>query len=318
MLSSLRLCSPQLHTLRAVSVLRVQSIRRCAVSALVDSKWVRNAQTSGQPEILLLDCNDAASYLRGHIPNAVHCTMTATLGKDPTPGATGVTSAQRFRDAVQTLQVPKDATIVLYDDDFLSHFATRMWWVFRHFGFPLDQLKVLDGGLKQWKADDNEVATGEANDREIVAERWTQPVDTHKLVGLQAVQKGIADGATKFVDTRSPGEFYGADATKNARTGHIPGAVHFNWTEGVDVLRNGRFKTKDELEKVFVDTFRLDKDKPVITYCQAGIRAAHTAFLLEQILGFKNVTIYEDSMQEYVNRDDTEVATTDDSKVAEQ
>ncbi|CAI5736718.1 unnamed protein product [Hyaloperonospora brassicae] len=318
MLSSLRLCSPQLHTLRAVSVLRVQSIRRCAVSALVDSKWVRNAQTSGQPEILLLDCNDAASYLRGHIPNAVHCTMAASLCKDPTPGETGVTSAQLFRDAVQTLQVPKDATIVLYGDGRLTLLATRTWWVFRHFGFPLDQLKVLDGGLEQWKADDNEVATGEADDRETVAECWAQPVDTHKLVGLQAVQKGITDGATQFVDARSPDEYWGEHASKNARTGHIPGAVHFNWTEGVDVLRNGRFKTKDELEKVFVDTLRFDKDKPVITYCQAAIRATHTAFLLEQILGFKNVTIYEDSMQEYLNRDDTEVATADDLKGAEQ
>uniref|UniRef100_M4B8U7 Rhodanese domain-containing protein n=1 Tax=Hyaloperonospora arabidopsidis (strain Emoy2) TaxID=559515 RepID=M4B8U7_HYAAE len=308
MLSSLRLRAPRLYALNASSVIRTKSILRCSFSALVDSKWVRNAQTSGEPELLLLDCNHPTSYLRGHIPDAVPFTMAPSLFKNHTPEATGVVSLELFCDIVQALQVPKDATLVFYDDDSISLIATRTWWVFRHFGFPLEQLKVLDGGLKQWKAEGNEVDTGEAEDREIAADLWTQPVDTQKLVGFQAVQKGIADPATQFVDTRSAGEFRGEDALDNARTGHVPGAVHFNWMEGVDFLRNGRFKTKDELEEVFVDTFRLDKAKPVITYCHRGIRAAHTAFLLEQIVGFKDVTIYEDSMREYLNRDDSEVA----------
>lgn len=256
--------------------------------------------------MLLLDCNHPASYPRGHIPDAVPLALASSLLKDPTPQSTGVVSPQLFADVLQSLQVPKDATLVFYDDE-MSLKATRMWWVFRHFGFPVEQLKVLDGGVKQWVADDNAVETGEAEERETPASIWTQPLDTQKLMGFQAVQDGIADPSTQFVDARSPGEYWGEDANGNARTGHVPGAVNFNWMEGVDFIQNGRFKSKEELDKVFVDIFHLDKEKPVITYCQRGIRAAHTAFALEQVMGFKDVKIYEDSMLQYLNRDDSEV-----------
>ena len=42
----------------------------------------------------------------------------------------------------------------------------------------------------------------------------------------------------------------------------------------------------------------------VITYCQIGIRAAHTAFVL-RLLGYDGVALYDASMQEWANRDDT-------------
>ncbi|KAI9918198.1 hypothetical protein PsorP6_013164 [Peronosclerospora sorghi] len=224
--------------------------------------------------------------------------MASSLLKDPTPHATGVVSPKLFADIVQTLRVPNHATLVFYDDD-MSLKATRMWWVFRHYGFPLKQLKVLDGGLRQWLADTNEVETGEKEDRRAVSNIWTPlEVTQEKLVGFDTVQKAIADQRTQFLDARSPGEFVGRDAHGNARTGHIPGAVNFNWIEGVDSRQNGKFKSRDELERRLVTISPLAKDKPVITYCQRGIRAAHTAFALEQVMGFQDVKIYEDSMQQ--------------------
>lgn len=89
--------------------------------------------------------------------------------------------------------------------------------------------------------------------------------------------------------------------------GHVPGAVNFDWVDAVDQCHNGKFKSKDELEAVFTDEFGLQKDKQVITYCQRGIRAAHTAFVLSEVLEFPDVKIYENSMSEYLNRTDTVV-----------
>lgn len=51
----------------------------------------------------------------------------------------------------------------------------------------------------------------------------------------------------------------------------------------------------------------LRKDNPVLAYCQRGIRAAHSAFVLQEVLGFEDVKIYENSMLEYLNRQDTAV-----------
>ncbi|EGZ13146.1 hypothetical protein PHYSODRAFT_442018, partial [Phytophthora sojae] len=224
---------------RSAFSLRSTSAAR-SLSALVDAKWVRNAQESGDPELLLFDCNHPASYPRGHLPDAVPLPLAASLLKDPTPQATGVVSAQLFAGVLQSLQVPAHATLVFYDDE-MSLKATRMWWVFRHYGFPVEQLKVLDGGVKQWAAEDNEVEMGPPEDREVsTSTLWTQPVDTQKLVGFNAVQNGIADASAQFVDTRSLGEYWGEDANGNARTGHVPGAFNFNWMEGVDFTQNGK------------------------------------------------------------------------------
>lgn len=88
-------------------------------------------------------------------------------------------------------------------------------------------------------------------------------------------------------------------------TGHVPGAVNFNWVNGM--TSNGRFKSKNELEAELVGSLGLDKKKPVITYCQRGIRAAHAAFVLQEVVGFEDVKVYEDSMLQYLNREDTVV-----------
>lgn len=124
---------------------------------------------------------------------------------------------------------------------------------------------------------------------------------------LDAVQRGLADGSAQFVDSRSAAEYSGQNANGNKRAGHVPGAVSFDWVTGVDRANDGKFKSKGELEAVFTDLFGLRKDKPVITYCQRGIRAAHTAFVLSEVLGFQDVKIYENSMAQYLNRDDTDV-----------
>ncbi|KAF1781097.1 Rhodanese-like domain [Phytophthora cactorum] len=240
--------------------------------------WEPGAAASGlQPPSLLPS--------RPH-PDAIPLTLASSLLKDPTPQSTGVVSSQLFADVMDELKLPKHATLVFYDDE-MSLKATRMWWVFRHYGFH-------SSNLRYW-TEVSSMETGEPEDRETPSALWTQPVDTKKLVGFKAVQEGIADPATQF------------DANGNARTGHVPGAVNFNWMEGVDFIQNGKFKSKEELDKVFMDIFHLDKEKPVITYCQRGIRAAHTAFALEQVMGFKDVKIYEDSMLQYLNRDDSEV-----------
>ena len=48
----------------------------------------------------------------------------------------------------------------------------------------------------------------------------------------------------------------------------------------------------------------ITKEGQVVTYCQAGIRAAFSAFTLE-LLGYPAPRIYDGSMAEWANRDDT-------------
>ena len=86
-----------------------------------------------------------------------------------------------------------------------------------------------------------------------------------------------------------------------ARGGHIPGAVHIEWTEataGDNVLKPDR-----RAARACTKSQGVTPDKDVITHCQLGIRAAHTWFVLKHVLGYPNVRNYDGSWQEWGNRD---------------
>ena len=111
------------------------------------------------------------------------------------------------------------------------------------------------------------------------------------------------DRKTKLVDIRSADEFSGkifapAGFQELAiRAGHIPTAKNVPWSTAVN--SDGTFKSPAELKKIYADAGITGKD-PVIVYCRIGERAAHTWFVLSQILGYE-VRLYDGSWTEYGN-----------------
>jgi thiosulfate/3-mercaptopyruvate sulfurtransferase len=86
-----------------------------------------------------------------------------------------------------------------------------------------------------------------------------------------------------------------------ARGGHVPGAVHVEWTDataGENVLRS-----VDELRAMY-ESRGVTPDKEIIAHCQLGIRAAHTWFVLKYVLGYPHVKNYDGSWEEWGNRQD--------------
>ena len=104
-----------------------------------------------------------------------------------------------------------------------------------------------------------------------------------------------------ILDVRSVEEYTGTNV-RAKRGGHIPGAVHIEWTDATDgdnVLRVER-----ELRTMYEARGRLRRTRKIIAHCQLGIRAAHTWFVLKHVLGYPNVKNYDGSWQEWGNRDD--------------
>ena len=87
--------------------------------------------------------------------------------------------------------------------------------------------------------------------------------------------------------------------------GHIPGALHFEWIDGIDEKNNDTFKSEEQLQEEFPELWENERnpDTPIVSYCQMGVRAANVAYMLEQVCGVSNVKVYEKSMQEYLNRE---------------
>ncbi len=73
------------------------------------------------------------------------------------------------------------------------------------------------------------------------------------------------------------------------------------WSTALDP--DGGFKPAAELQELY-QRGGLSPDQEVITYCQTGVRAAHSWFVLKYLLGYPSVRNYDGSWEEWGNRDD--------------
>ena len=83
------------------------------------------------------------------------------------------------------------------------------------------------------------------------------------------------------------------------RGGHIPGASNVPWSRAADA--DGTFKSREDLEAIYLDEQGLDPKDPTIAYCRIGERSSHTWFVLRYLLGFKDVKNYDGSWTEWGN-----------------
>ena len=81
------------------------------------------------------------------------------------------------------------------------------------------------------------------------------------------------------------------------RGGHIPGAASIPWSNAAQ--DNGRFKSRAELNALYLETEALDPHADTIAYCRIGERSSHTWFVLTYLLGFSNVRNYDGSWTEW-------------------
>ena len=83
---------------------------------------------------------------------------------------------------------------------------------------------------------------------------------------------------------------------QSQRPGHIPSAINVPWSKAAN--EDGTFKSDDELAKLYAEA-GLDGEKETIAYCRIGERSSHTWFVLQELLGHKNVKNYDGSWTEY-------------------
>jgi thiosulfate/3-mercaptopyruvate sulfurtransferase len=88
---------------------------------------------------------------------------------------------------------------------------------------------------------------------------------------------------------------------------HIPGALHLEWSQLLENSNDGEavrtFKSAEDIEAL-LGRAGVDSSKNSATHCQAAVRATFTAFALE-LMGFNSAKVYDGSMAEWANREDT-------------
>ncbi len=265
---------------------------------LAEPDWV--AAHAADPNVVVIDCATVEAYRRAHIPGALALGTHFYIKEDGPPGAdhgTFIMPPPAFEKLMQGLGVSNGTTVVAYDDN-NALVAARLWWVLRYYGH--DNARVLNGGWHRWLTEGRPV-TFHSSRRDPGS--FKANVRPELNADADYLKANYQSPACQVMDVRTDGEWEGTNSRGNKRVGRVPGAAHLEWLNFVGHDDKRMFLPADGLQHL-LDGAGIASDKPVVTYCQGGIRAAHAAFVLH-LLGHDNVRVYDGSMRDWANRDDT-------------
>lgn len=260
---------------------------------LVSTEWLaENLEREGL--VVVESDEDVLLYETGHIPGAVKIDWHTELND---PVTRDYVSAQDFAALLGSKGISRDSTVVIYGDK-SNWWASYALWVFKLFGH--EDVRLLDGGRDKWIHEGRELTKDVPN-----ASKTEYPVVERDDSTLRAFRDDVlAHFGNPLIDVRSTEEYTGERTHMPAypeegalRGGHIPSAASVPWSRAVG--ENGVFKSRKELEEIYLGEAGLKNGDNVIAYCRIGERSSHTWFALNYLLGFKNVRNYDGSWTEW-------------------
>jgi len=187
--------------------------------------------------------------------------------------------------------------------------AARAYWTFKVFGH--DNVSILDGGFAAWR----DFAPAKIETGAFIAPEpgnFVARFNPEFYIGTSDVATFAANpGQALLVDGRTDEQFYaGGKHPKAAKAGRIPSAILMDQDKAYSPEGN-RLKSRDELAEIY----RNLGDKTIVSYCNTGHWAATNWFVMSEILGQKNVKLYDGSMVEWTANTDLPLDTSGKSNM---
>lgn len=274
-------------------------------SPLVEVEWLNEKIKSGETKnnILLIDIRNSIgggsfdTYLDGHIPSSIHSDYGKDgwrVNVDNTVGL--VPSEEQFQVLAKSLGVNNDTHVIIIpagvsSSDFGS--AARSYWTFKVFGH--DNVSVLNGGYMGWQqAYPSQIEKGDFVPRP--EGNFIASFVPELYIGSDEVAKIInTNSSVTLLDGRTKEQFYAEKKHGKARiAGRLPGSELLYQENAYNVADN-MLKNDSELKEVYADYLKGD----VVSYCNTGHWAANNWFVISEVLGNKNVRLYDGSMVEW-------------------
>jgi thiosulfate/3-mercaptopyruvate sulfurtransferase len=261
-------------------------------NTLVTAQWVEDHLDD--PKVVLIEVDeDTTAYDKGHIRGALKLDWTTDLQDQV---RRDFVNKQQFEALLSERGVANDDTVVLYGGN-NNWFAAYAYWYFKLYGHQ--DVKLLDGGRKKWELDSREL-TNVLPTREVTTYTAQEQDRSIRAFRDEVVE---AIGVQNLVDVRSPDEYAGRllapahlPQEQAQRAGHIPTSVNVPWSKNAN--DDGTFKSDEELATLYAEV-GFDEAKDTIALCRIGERSSLTWFVLQELLGRKNVKNYDGSWTEY-------------------
>lgn len=230
-------------------------------------------------------------YLEAHIPGAVFFDVDAVSDHaNPLPHM--FPSAEQFGRDLGALGIGNGDTVVVYDAGGWVA-GPRLWWMLLSYGHS--DVRVLDGGLKKWRAEGREVESGAVTPKPAT---FKAAFDERRVRTIRQMVANIASKAEQVIDARASDRFEGRvpEPRRGLRSGHIPSSRNVPYNNLFDAS-TGVMRPLDELRKAFSDA-GVDMTKPIVTTCGSGVSALVLTIALYR-LGVRGSALYDGSWAEW-------------------
>lgn len=287
------LAAPMLTASPAMAkVLPSALIEAKALKPLVDAKSVVVLDTR---ELFQTD-GKTPNFAAGHIPGSVPAPYSSFRGPDANPGQVKAVAALESQLGALGLGLGTPVVLAGSGSD-PTEFGgpARIYWTLKQLGFT--EVAILNGGTGAWIGAGFALRKGEAVPRKAVALK-AKPTAAlgYSTKDLAAATQGGKAGVGPVLLDGRPHDFHTGDLRLAVapRWGTLPGAKHFETDEWF-VGGTGTLQAIDKL-RALAKAEDLLGSQPLVSFCNSGHWAATHWFVLSEVLGRSNVTLYPESV----------------------
>ncbi|MAK92518.1 MAG: thiosulfate sulfurtransferase [Oleibacter sp.] len=250
-------------------------------------------------KVLIVEQAKAETFIANHIPGSVWLDFKKLQSAgQPAPGK--LPPMAQISAALSEIGLTADTHVICSDDEG-GGWAGRMIWVLDCIGHT--RYSYLNGGLSAWLAEGLPTESGEVTP--VASSYQAELVNSDCTLSKEQIIERIGQPDFAVWDARSKEEYTG-EKVISKRGGHIPGAVNYEWTLGMDKSRGLKINELDGFRTLLQD-MGIDESKEIATHCQTHHRSGFT-YLVGKILGL-NIKGYDGSWSEWGNDDNTPVNT---------
>ena len=196
---------------------------------------------------------------------------------------------------VSGMGINKNDKIVVYDNsDVIS--SCRCWFNFVYFGHDPKLIHVLNGGLNKWLKEKREIT----KDISHIENSNYKSFEKKELVkDKYSIDENIKLKKFKVIDARSKDRFLGKvpEPRKGLRSGKIENSFCIPFSYCIN--NNKTFKSRKELEKIFLSCLGNINEKNIVFSCGSGVTACVLALAYSLINDKYQPSIYDGSWAEY-------------------
>lgn len=276
-------------------VLMAIAISLFAAPAFVDVKYVQ--KHLDDPDVRLVDVGTLADYNAGHIKHAVHTDISDW--RAPHGAYQLMRTPAKIENVMRSLGINQNDHVILYGhnkpkENLKASYVALAMWVNGH-----ERVSLLDGHYLEYDfCESCEVSKTTAP---VKPGNFTARFRSDVLVDRAYVLAQLH--RIPMIEARPPEFYFGKLSSRGvARIGHIAGAMSYTWTNS---FNEGMILPEAQVRQIVTEGMQLSPENTMLAYCTGGLEASMNWYVLTRVLHFKDVKVYDASMREWGNRDDT-------------